>query len=107
MTKIVGNIGWRIMTLAVGIPVGVAVKKGIDRAWMAARPDRPPRGAKDPNASWGDAISWAALSAVGVAITQLATTKAATKLWRKFVGAEPPPLEKAKAEQAKAEANGA
>jgi|SRR5690242_8849857 Protein of unknown function (DUF4235) len=105
MTKIVGNIGWRIMTLAVGIPVGVAVKKGIDRAWMAARPDRPPRGARDPNASWGDAISWAALSAIGVAITQLATTKAATKLWRKFVGAEPPPL--AKAEQAKAEANGA
>src|SRR5262245_7508950 len=107
MANIVGKVGWRITTLAVGIPVGVAVKKVIDRAWDAARPGRPPRGTKDPNANWGDAITWAALSAVGVAVTQLATTKGATTLWRKLVGAEPPPYEKAKADKDKADAKAA
>ncbi|HEY7049774.1 MAG TPA: DUF4235 domain-containing protein [Jatrophihabitantaceae bacterium] len=103
MANIVGKIGWRITTLAVGIPVGIAVKKGVDRAWAAARPDKPPRGAKDPDASWGDAIGWAVLSGAGVAIAQLATTKGATTLWRKLVGAEPPPFEKAKAGKADGE----
>jgi uncharacterized protein DUF4235 len=100
MANIVGKIGWRITTLAVGIPVGIAVKKVIDRAWTVARPDRPPRGAKDPNASFADAVSWAALSAAGVAVTQLATTKGARTLWRKLVGAEPPPFEKSKSDKA-------
>jgi hypothetical protein len=40
--------------------------------------------------SWGDALAWAALSGLGVAIAQLVTTKSAATLWRRLVGAEPP-----------------
>jgi len=104
MANIVGTIGWKITTIAIGIPVGIAAKKGVERAWAAARPDKPPRGAKDPNVNWGDALGWAALSAVGVAVAELVTMKGASSVWRALVGAEPPPVEKARAEKEKAEA---
>jgi len=104
MANIVGNLGWKITTIAVGIPVGIAAKKGVERAWAAARPDKPPRGAKDPNVSWGDALGWAALSAVGVAVAELVTMKGASTVWRSLVGAEPPPVRKAQAKAEKAEA---
>jgi len=107
MANVVGSIVWKVTTIAVGIPVGIAAKKGVERAWVAARPDQPPRAAKDPNVSWADAVGWAALSAAGVAIAQLVTMKGASRVWRKLVGAEPPPVEKAKAERAKAEAKAA
>ncbi|HEY3630954.1 MAG TPA: DUF4235 domain-containing protein [Jatrophihabitantaceae bacterium] len=101
MANIVGNLGWKITTIAVGIPVGIAAKKGVDRAWAAARPDKPSRSAKDPNVSWGDALGWAALSAVGVAVAELVTMKGASTVWRRLVGDEPPPVQKAKAKAEK------
>ena len=90
MADAVGKLGWRIMTIAVGIPVGIAAKKTIEKAWTTVRPGNPPRMARDPDASWGDALAWAALSGLGVAIAQLITTKSAATLWRRLVGAEPP-----------------
>jgi hypothetical protein len=101
MANFVGTIGWKLTTIAIGIPAGIAAKKGVERAWAAARPDKPSRSAKDPEAGWGDALGWAALSAVGVAVAQLVTMKGASTLWRNLVGSEPPPVQKAKADQEK------
>jgi Protein of unknown function (DUF4235) len=104
MANAVDRLGWRLTTIAVGIPVGIATKKIIEKAWAAARPGDPPRAPRDPDATWGDALGWAALSALGVAIAQLVTTKSAASVWRKLVGAEPPvkaiePAAPAEAEQ--------
>jgi hypothetical protein len=103
MANAMGKLGWKITTIAVGIPVGIAAKKLVDTAWSAARPGNPPRTARDPDASWGDALAWAALSGLGVAIAQLITTKSAASLWRKLVGAEPPVKAIEPAPQAQAE----
>jgi Protein of unknown function (DUF4235) len=103
MANVVGRIGWRITTIAVGIPVGIAAKKGVEKAWAAFRPANPPRAAKDPDVTWGDALGWAALSAVGVAVAQLVTTKGAASLWRRLVGAEPPVNKKEPEPQAETE----
>jgi Protein of unknown function (DUF4235) len=102
MANVMGKIGWRITTIAVGIPVGIAAKKGVEKAWTALRRGNPPPTAKDPDATWGDALGWAALSAIGVAIAELITTKGAASLWRKLVGAEPPIKEKELAPEAEA-----
>ena len=103
MANMVDRIGWRITTIAVGIPVGIAVKKAVEAAWAKARPGDPPRTARDPDATWGDALGWAALSALGVAITQLVTTKGAASLWRKLIGTDPPVKIKELAPPAEAE----
>jgi hypothetical protein len=98
MAKMVGSIAWKITTIAIGIPVGIAVRKALERAWTTARPNRPPSAAGDPDGSWGDALVWAALSAIGVAVAQLVTVKGASTVWRKLIGADPPPVARAKAE---------
>jgi hypothetical protein len=106
MANIVGKVGWRIMTLAVGIPVGILTKKGVERAWAAARPGDPPRKPKDPGVRWGDAIGWAALSGVGVAVAELITTKGAASALRSLVGADPPGTSKESRDEAPAPAKG-
>ena len=93
MANIAGKAGWRVVTIAIGIPVGIVTKKAVERAWIAARPTDPPRRAKDPNVRWTDALAWAAISGIGVAVAELVTTKGAATVWRSLVGAEPPGTE--------------
>ena len=90
MSSIVGRAVWRIVTIAIGIPVGILAKKGVERAWLAARPGDPPRKAKDPAARWSDAVGYAALSAAGIAAAQVVTRKSAASVWRSLLGTEPP-----------------
>jgi hypothetical protein len=92
-----GKLVFKLVSVAVGIPVGIAVRKGIEKAWLAARPNDPPRQASDPSASWGDALGWAALSAAGVAVGELVRYKGAATLYRGLTGSEPPPSKKTQA----------
>jgi hypothetical protein len=93
MANLVDKIGWKLITVLVSIPVGIGVRKGIEHLWRTARPNDPPRSAADPDASWADALGWAALSGAGVAAAQLATGKGAGSVWRKVMGT-PPPVKK-------------
>jgi hypothetical protein len=81
----------KTLTVAVGIPVGIATKRLVERTWATARPADKPRNANEAGVAWVDAISWAALSAAGVALAQLVTRKGAEEVWRTFIGTEPPP----------------
>ena len=90
MANTLSKLAWRGLTVAIGLPIGIATRKGIQLAWAAARPNHPPRGATDPYAPWRDALGWAAVSAAGIATAQMATTKGAATLWRGLIGTEPP-----------------
>ena len=90
MANPVGKVAFKLVSIAVAIPVGIAARKGVEKLWTAARPGNPPRAAKDPDADWRDAIGWAALSAVGIAAAELASTKGASEVWRTLTGSEPP-----------------
>jgi hypothetical protein len=85
-----GKLVFKLVSVAVGIPVGIAVRKGIEKLWLAARPDDPPRKPTDPDVTWGDALGYAALSAAGVAVGELIRTKGASTLYRGLTGSEPP-----------------
>jgi hypothetical protein len=94
-----GRLTMKIMTVLVSIPVGIATKKAVDHAWAAARPADAPRKPGERGVKWGDAVGWAALSAVGVVVTNLVARKGAEELWRTVVGGEPPPRKLTKAEK--------
>ena len=47
----------KLITIAIGIPVGIATKKTVERTWAAARPDDTPRKPNESGVHWGDAIS--------------------------------------------------
>jgi hypothetical protein len=93
------RLGMKLLSTAIGIPVGIAMKRIVERTWTAARPDDPPRKAKDSRAGWADALGWAALSAAGVAAAQLVTRRAAEASFRGITGTEPPPPKPTKAEK--------
>jgi hypothetical protein len=90
MANVVGKLGYKLVSVGVGIPVGIATRKLVQRVWIAARPDDPPRKPTDPEVSWSDAMGWAALSAAGVAVAELVTMKGASSVWRAVTGREPP-----------------
>jgi hypothetical protein len=96
MANVVDKLGWKLVTILVSIPVGIGVRKGVENLWRTARPNNPPRAPNDPDASWMDAVGWAALSGAGVAAAQLVTTKGAGSVWRKVMGT-PPPVKKTEA----------
>jgi hypothetical protein len=90
MANVAGKIGLKVVTIAVGIPVGIATKKLIERGWATLRPEDPPRKPSDPNVRWSDALGWAALSAAGVVAADLIARRSAESIWRTLIGTEPP-----------------
>jgi hypothetical protein len=103
MANVAGKIGIKVLTIAVGIPVGIATRKAVERIWVAAGPDRPRR-ATDDGVQWADAISWAALTAVAMAVADLVTRKGAEEVYRTAFAKTPPPAKpKASKKVAKAE----
>ena len=90
MANPVGKLGFKIVTIAVSIPVGILARKGVEKLWLAARPGDPPHTPDEPGVSWGDALGWAALSAVGIAAAELVSLKGAAEVWRTLTGSEPP-----------------
>jgi hypothetical protein len=98
-----GKISMKVLTIAVGIPVGILTRKLVERVWIAAGPERP-RTASESGVQWTDAIAWAALTAVGMTIADLATRKGAEEVYRTLLGSEPPVVKpKASKKVAKAE----
>jgi hypothetical protein len=90
MANPAGKLGFKLVTVAVSIPIGILARKGIERAWLALRPDDPPHAPSEPGVGWGDALAWAAISAVGIAAAELVSLKGAAEVWRTLTGSEPP-----------------
>ena len=103
MANIAAKLSMKVMTIAVGIPIGIATRKAVEKVWVAAGPDRPHK-TSDDDVQWADAISWAALTAVGMVVADLATRKGAAELYRFFLGTEPPASVKPKASKKVAKA---
>ncbi|MCW2494844.1 DUF4235 domain-containing protein [Jatrophihabitans sp.] len=99
MANAASKVTMKVLTIAVGIPVGKATKKSIDKAWAAKGSDTSTRDPKSATARWADAIGWAALSAAGVTLAQLLTRRGAEAGYRAITGLEPPPPDPTKAEK--------
>jgi hypothetical protein len=91
MAHVVGKITMKLLTVAVGIPVGIASKRVVARLWVAARPEEPAHDLKDPAAHWADVIGYAALAAAGGVAAKLITRRGAESTYRSLTGLEPPP----------------
>ena len=95
----------KAMSIVIGIPVGIATKKAVERVWIMARPEDPPRKPTESQVRWGDAIAWGALSAVGIVVADLVTRRSAEAAYRALTGNEPPPGKPNKAAKALAKAS--
>ncbi len=104
MANVAGRLTMKLLTVAVGIPVGIASKKVVARAWTALRPADPPHSPDQRDARWLDAIGYAALASAVAVGAKLVTRKGAEETYRTLTGLEPPPPPPTKAEKKLAKA---
>lgn len=90
MPKVVGNIVWKVLVLAISRPVASTLRDGVETVWAKSRPGNPPRTAADPDAKWIDAIIYSGLTGVGFAVGELVAQRGAAEIWRTFGGGETP-----------------
>ena len=102
---IASKIGMKVINMAISIPVGIATKKIVERTWAAARPDDPPRKAKDVDTRWADAVGWAVLSAIGIVAAEYLSRQGTAIAYRTITGLEPPPPKPSKATKKLAQAS--
>jgi hypothetical protein len=88
------KIAMKMISVVVGIPVGIATKKVVERTWLAFRPDDPPRKPSEPDVHWVDAIGWGALSAAGIVAAELLTRRSSEAAYKAIIGSPPPPPKK-------------
>lgn len=93
MANIAGKLGWKVITLIFAVPISIAIRKIIEKAWTKARPEDPPRDPASPGTTWIDALAWAAVSGVGVAAGRVLASRGAATAWRGITGTEPPGTE--------------
>jgi len=104
MAGTLSRFAFKLVAAAVAIPVGTAVTKGTQKAWLTARPNAPLHDPTDVETRWHDAIAWAALTGLGTGVASLITTKGADTLWRAATGSpsprpKPPKQKKQKARE--------
>jgi uncharacterized protein DUF4235 len=87
----------KAISIVIGIPIGIATRKAIDRAWHVARPDNPPRKPSEEGVRLTDAIAWGALSAAAIVGADLLTRRGAEATYQAITGNPPPPGKQAKA----------
>lgn len=90
MAQAAGKVGIKVMTLAIGIPVGIASRKAVQAIWDRTRGAETPRKPKEAGVQWGDAIIWAALSGAGVVVADLISRRTAEGAYRALTGNQPP-----------------
>ena len=91
MAGAASRFAFKLVAVAVAVPVGRVVSAGTAKAWAAARPGKDPVNPRDAGTNWPDALIWATLTGVGAALAQLGTTKGSDTIWRAMTGHPSPP----------------
>jgi NADPH:quinone reductase-like Zn-dependent oxidoreductase len=90
MAGAAGKVSVKMLTMVIGIPVGIVTRKLTEKAFAAARPNAEYHEAEDAGVDWKDALVWAAISGVGFAAAELITRRGAQEVYHVVTGNEPP-----------------
>lgn len=74
-----GSLVWKVLAAGSAAVAGMAAGKVVDTLWRTAGRDVPANPQNPQDSGWGEAVGYAAVSALAVAVAQvLAQRKAAT-----------------------------
>lgn len=88
-----GKVGWKILGYGFAIPTGIALRKAMDAAWQSSRGTAPPKNPAAPGTQWQEALAWAAVSGIAVAIGRMLAAQGAASTYKTLTGHLPPGLE--------------
>jgi hypothetical protein len=81
---------WKAVTVGLGALAGVTTRRLLEVIWKTVGRSTPPKFPADRRSSWGDALSWAVATGVGVGVARHLAVRAAAAVWEAAVH-EPPP----------------
>lgn len=81
-------------SLVAALGAAAVVKKGLNTSWRAATGKNPPANPADPDVDFKEALLWAAISGVLIALARMLATRRAAEYYAKSTGHLPPQLKK-------------
>jgi hypothetical protein len=73
-----GDYGSKAVSALAGAAAAFAMRKVLALAWTRATGHKPPEKAEDPQATLGEAVTWAVLMGAGVAAARVLAVRLAT-----------------------------
>jgi Protein of unknown function (DUF4235) len=89
------DIAWKALALAAGGASAYATRRAIGAAWRGVKRDDPPTNPASRRTSWPQALGWAVVSGVAIAIGRLVAQRGAAAAWKAKTGSYPRALEDA------------
>lgn len=88
-----GKLGYKILA-SLGAAAGTTVaRKAVTASWKKATGKAPPDNPEHPDVKWGEAATWAALSAAAIAVAKLLAQRRVAATWQRASGVLPPGLD--------------
>lgn len=84
------DLAWTIVAAGAALAVSAASRRALEGGWRLTTGDDPPKNPAAPDVTWGQALTWAAASAMVVAVGRLVAHRGAAAGWEQVVGAPPP-----------------
>ncbi len=75
------DASWGLAAGAAAILAGVAVRSLMKQGWRTVRHEEVPNNPASSDVAWGEALTWAALSGVAVAVARLVARRGVAGLW--------------------------
>jgi hypothetical protein len=91
------KLAWKVVAAGAAFGATAVSRKVLDAAWSSVRGTPPPDTPENPDTGWGEAVTWAVLSGVGIGVARLVATRTAARVWVRRTGALPPGLVEEKA----------
>ena len=88
-----GNVVWKLVGIGAGVLASKVSRTVVEKAWRKTKHTDPPRNPEAPGTTWGEALSWAVASGIGIGVSRMLATRSAARMWRKATGHLPPGLE--------------
>ncbi|ONH30453.1 DUF4235 domain-containing protein [Pseudofrankia asymbiotica] len=89
----VSKVGWKIVGGAATVAGGTAATKSVNAVYRKVRGGEPPKNLAHPDTTWREAMFFALLTAVAVALGRLAAERVVATGWTRLTGALPPGME--------------
>jgi hypothetical protein len=85
---------WTVFSLLSAVAAATVARKGLNTSWKAATGKNPPENPADPDVDVKEAIAWAVLSGVAVAVARMLAQRKAASYYARSTGHLPPGLKK-------------
>ncbi|QDV04845.1 hypothetical protein Poly30_03390 [Planctomycetes bacterium Poly30] len=74
---------WTLGAALIGTMAGLATRRLMAEAWEATQDNPPPANPAAEDVTWGDALTWAAVSGLAVAVARVFAKRSVSNAWKR------------------------